>query len=476
VKIFKTVGVVFLLNILEYLLAPISVILVVKKLSVVDFGFYGLLSTVLGLSATLFGLGLNLYNFKNIPGKPAEEQYRILKTTLGLQLAASVGGAVLISVVLRKDLIEYGLIVLFSLKIVITVINGEFLRFLGLQKKITAKSIIGFVDSKLWLFALFVFFLFGNVSVRNIYISQVLGSILTVVVILLLMDRKLLLGSGLDKSVALDALKYSLPLIIIDIGQYLLEMGDRYIIKVFCDYTQLGYYTFAYNWIRIILKFGMLLLYVMQPYISESYNMMKEKGDFHSQRFYSFFRISIKYSLTILISGLVFFLANFSQIVMVVGRPEYQNTISTAIFLGFFPVFMFLSYFAHIVSVLQGKIKQVTICYLVAAGFNVVLNIVLIGRMGINGAALSTVITYVLLFLFILRSIDVDFAAFGFGNAEGLRLLLFLSLFALMNILGNKIEMNLFIRFMVYSAVYTGLFFAIRIADRKDIHILKSIG
>ena len=418
-KLAASFGIVFVLNVVDYLLSPIGTVIIVRGLSVQDYGFYSLISTIVAFCAMLFSLGLGVRNYRLIPGAPPDRQYDILGKTLVSQVAVALGGVLIVLLVFRRELLAYGIAILLATRIVVYTIDAELLRFFGHLKRNALKAICGFLDSKLWLVPLVLLSITSVVTVRSILLSQMIGGLVVLAVALLFTDRRRLYsGIATGAKGFRGTVREGLPLIAVELGMYVLELGDRVVIRYFGDLEELGLYSFSYTWFRLVFRFGMLFLYVLQPYFSARYRQWSDSGD--EKSFNQFRQLAItafRGTLLLITVAVVVLLLNYPTLVQLIGRSEYLFSYSTALILGPVPFLMLTAYFTQIIAVLIRGDRRILRAYVIAMVANLALNMITVPLIGRNGAAMATGVSYLLLTAMLLSGPTMRTAELRLGPA-----------------------------------------------------------
>jgi O-antigen/teichoic acid export membrane protein len=403
VNILKVFGSVFSINILDYVLSFLSTILITKNLSVADYGTYSFLGSVASLVFTFFTLGLAQYNSKIIPGRDIKTRYEILGNSLFFEFFASVLGIIVISFIMYKKINKNTVYLVFIIRLLFGIFNNEFLRYFGYEKKIIQKTIIGFIDGKLWVFLFVIYLLFDNVvNINAIFSIQCINSIITLFLCFFLLSPKFFFKNFKYNYAFLKShIKYSVPFVFVDLGMYMLEMSVRYILTFSGSMLSLGLFSFAYNWTIIIFRFSMLFIYILQPYISNAYySSSLDKAYFI--KFYQFQKIAIKYSIYILLFALAYFIIFFDTLILLIGKSDYLQTRTAVILLAPLSIFMCISYFIQIIILLAGKSYKIPLCYFFMAGINILFNIIFIPKYGYNAAAVINSVSYFFLMIMLI--------------------------------------------------------------------------
>ncbi len=186
------------------------------------------------------------------------------------------------------------------------------------------------------------------------------------------------------------ALKYSLPIIPHGISQVLLGSFDRIMIANIIGNSQAGIYSFAYNVYAIISVTYSSLDQVWSPWFYERMS----QGDREEIR-----NCADKYALGMALFTLGVMLVS-PEIIQLLGTAEYQEAIYITIPIIIGGFFSYLYSFPAIVEYYYEKTKFIAIGTMCAASINIFLNYIFIPWFGYVAAVYTTLITYILYFLF----------------------------------------------------------------------------
>jgi O-antigen/teichoic acid export membrane protein len=195
--------------------------------------------------------------------------------------------------------------------------------------------------------------------------------------------------SGIDKSLIKDMFKYSLPLIPTTISVWIINISDRYILSYLIGNEATGLYAIAYKVPTIITIMAAIFMDAWQ--ISSVSEYKKEDGArFFTQVF------SVYSSLVFLTSSAI---VAFTKIItgVLVSADFYAAW-------RFMPVLVMSTIFACFATFLSSiymnekKSGHVLLTTAISAVMNIILNIILIPVYDIQGAAIATLFSYIVMF------------------------------------------------------------------------------
>jgi O-antigen/teichoic acid export membrane protein len=183
---------------------------------------------------------------------------------------------------------------------------------------------------------------------------------------------------------------FSYPLVPAALALLCIHFSDRFLVQKFCGLEDLGIYSLGY-------KFGMIIsVIVAQPFFriwnTQRFEIAKQQN---SKKVLSGF---FTYFLLLVVTvGL--FISIFSEEVIAIMAPaKYAGAgkLISLIILSY--IFSGMATFFTLGTMIVYKTKYTAYINVIAAVLNILLNLVLIPRWGIMGAAWSTVATFFFLF------------------------------------------------------------------------------
>lgn len=198
-------------------------------------------------------------------------------------------------------------------------------------------------------------------------------------------------NSRVNKALLREMVVYSLPMILNSVSWWIINSSDKVMCEFFLSASASGIYSVASKIPSIL---STLTNIFNQAWIISSvseYDTTKD-GQFYSRIFTVF-----NCMLVMVASGIVLIIKPFMQIYVGVSFIESWQYVPLLL-LGS----IFQSYAAFFGAIYTSAKKNVSIMLttLLAAGINIVLNILLIPRVGIQGAVIATAIAYFVVFVF----------------------------------------------------------------------------
>ncbi|WP_297980430.1 flippase [uncultured Methanobrevibacter sp.] len=227
-----------------------------------------------------------------------------------------------------------------------------------------------------------------------------------------------------------------------------------------------GIYNSAYKIVSVFAAFYVIYQYVIFPLMSKLYtedsNLLKLS-----------FEQSFKYSLLILlpISIGVYFYSPY--IINLIYSSEYALASPVMQILIWTVVFLFINGVATSLLNSIGKELEVTKIYVVAAAFNIVLNYIMIPIFSYNGAAITTVLSEILILVLMMYSISKTEYKPDFSMVKTAVKLVFSSL--ILAAVLYFLKVSLWLAIPIGLVVYIIGLFLTKSIDDTDKYIIKEL-
>ncbi len=189
-----------------------------------------------------------------------------------------------------------------------------------------------------------------------------------------------------------EFLSYGIPLVPVGLSAWVLVLADRYVIAALRDSTEVGLYSVTYGLGEKIMQLvGMPLLITMTPMLMEAYE--KHGQELAQQVQTQFTRYYLMAGLP-LVAGLAVGARPFMQ---VFTGQEYWVAAPIMAIVSASVLCYQLANIAGTGLGIHKRSKLIMYNTLTAAGFNVLANIAVVPRFGYQGAAFTTLASYLLL-------------------------------------------------------------------------------
>ncbi len=272
-----------------------------------------------------------------------------------------------------------------------------------------------------------------------------------------------------DKEIFYKITNFALPNMISTIAGTVIGYIDTIILTAMVSLPLVGIYNATLATILIISYLGGVVATVLFPLISElSAKKIKEIG--------GLINIIYKYSLIIVIPCALTMLF-FSDVILRILFGETFVAGATAMsILSFGAIFLVIAQINFSILNGLGHPKKVTLISVAAAIFNTVSNIILIPYLGINGAALTTTISYLMMMawshIYVRKNMRIKLDKLTHILVASA--IFFLALYYIKNAISMNVYMEIAITLGVALIIYSAALFALGVLKLAEINSLKN--
>jgi len=395
----------FVGNIIIMFAGVISFPIWTRVLSIVEYGVFSTISiTINFLTGFLkFGCqeaGLRFYH--EFQGT-IEKRYLYYSTLiLGPLLIGILITGFLISIIILYGIGDEQWRFLLILAIVLGLagaIGSIFSIFYRADQRVIAYNTIAIIQRYIGLITSYMFVIIFSLGLSGLFIGNLLTQtliIITLVCLLMKVKGNVISFSNISFPFLKQCIKYGFPLTIVEFANNLLILGDRYVILYFWGPENVALYSAGYN----VAQYSQMLLYKpLSLALAPIYlKIWEEQGRIATE---DFLRTTLRYYVMFGLP-IVFALSYFGKdLLILLATSRYQSAyiIIPYVCLSYF---MFGLYVILTASMYISKnTKILTFSLSSAAAFNMILNIILVPYLGIQGAAIATLIAYILLVIIV---------------------------------------------------------------------------
>ncbi len=237
-------------------------------------------------------------------------------------------------------------------------------------------------------------------GVRTVLIGTVAVELVSVfLLILMVLPKGTISLSAFDGKLFRSALAFGMPLAGCELAAVILDSGDRILVQHYLGSVALGYYSCAYNITNYI---AMFLMYPVNLAVVPIYMKMwdtrgpQETGAFLSKALDNFIM-----AVMCVLAGVA---VTAHSAVIVLGSQKLKEAAPLLPILALGVMLYTLHIFFTAGLIIHKKTVTMVKIVASAAALNIALNIWLIPRMGLQGAAVSTLISYAVFLALIARA------------------------------------------------------------------------
>jgi len=231
------------------------------------------------------------------------------------------------------------------------------------------------------------FVVFAQLGINGIFYAYIIGEVLLTIILLPTILGEI--SPRFDKKLFYASLAFGFPIIFSALASMLLNVGDRYILKLLVNYKEVGLYDLGY---RVA---NMVNVFLIQPFLlgflPQAYKVYGKEGD---KRYYSKMLTYVVFGLCWV--GLAVAMSGKFVIEILSSKPEFYPAYQIIPIIVFANVFNGAKAVLNIGMLLKEKTSYVAYATILAALVNIGLNFMLIPYYGMMGAAFATVIALVL--------------------------------------------------------------------------------
>lgn len=221
---------------------------------------------------------------------------------------------------------------------------------------------------------------FKHKGIEGIILGQLAGSIVLILISLPFILKEM--KWDIDLGVFKEMFKYSFPLIFSGMAAFFLTVGDRYLIKIFLDNHEVGIYSLSNKFSNVI-KIVFIQAFQL-GFLPIAFTMFGKKG---SQRFFS--KVFTYFIFLLFWTGLALSMFSKEVILTFAKDPTYYEAYTYIPILTLGVCFYGLQNFYLLGLLYARKTKLIALLTHIVLVINVGLNLLLIPRIGLYGAAIS---------------------------------------------------------------------------------------
>ncbi len=335
-------------------------------------------------------------------------------------------------------LLFFGYVLCAGIKLVLS----EFVRARGLVK---LYAFNGILTTFLMLTLNIIFLLVMKTGIKGYLLAIVLSDLVSIIFLFFIAELyRFLKLRYFSKEIAKQMLAFSVPLIPAAVMWWVTNVSDRFLVQHFMGNDANGIYTIAYKIPTIITT-----IYAM---FNQAWNMsaITESDSKGRARFYKNVFDSNQSVLYVLAAAVMVMLIPLTKILV---ESSFFISYKYAPILIVATVFTCFTSFLGSIYAAAKKTKHSFFTSLLGAVVNIILNLILIPKFGINGASFATLVSYAL--VFVIRMIDIKkFAPFKVIPGRILVNTLLLTIMAYCIVLMNRlVALPLIILFVIILAI-----------------------
>lgn len=384
-------------NFLPKIFALITIPIITAKLTKVEYGTYDYIATLISLLLPVATLQIQSAAFRFLIDYRGDVKNtnKIISSILAFTIFVSTFVVVFLFIIMGNySFITRIIICSYFMVDIINLTLGQVVRGLSMNKEYSISSIIVSITNAICIFSLLGFI---NTGLNGVLVSITLANIISIIY---LFNKTGIFRRLSFTFVRFDTIKwmlsYSWPMVPNNLSNWVLKLSDRLVIIAFLGVEANAVYAVA-NKIPNLLSLAQTTFVMAWQENASIAAKDKDSSEYYSKMFDYVYTLIFSFTaLLIAFTPIMFYLlikGDYSE-------AYYQIPI---LFLGMY--FYCLSAFQGGIYIANKKTKSVGISTIFAAVLNLLINLLLIKKIGITAGSISTLAAYLILFIY--RMIDV---------------------------------------------------------------------
>lgn len=392
--IFQNISWLMISQLISSICGFIWTILIARYLGVNDYGILGFATSIVAMMGVVLDLGITSYTIRQL-ATDRNSTAKYLGNIYPLKSLLSIGTFFLLFIILismRCDGFTIIITLLFMIEGIIQTmtnsLNGTFQAYEKGKYQGIGNSLVNIL-----LLILIMVSIFANFGIFGIVVSYIVANAIGFIYGYFALKKNIIKPKfEFDKSFCKTLILLSLPFAISGIFNTIYYSIDIVMLNNFAGDYATGLYNATYKLISILTLFYTMYTVVIYPVMSKFY-----KND--KMLMVIIYEKSIKYLMLVMIPLAIATMFYSSDVIQLIYGHEYDAASSILSILIWTVCLLFVNGAGN--SLLNASHKEITITkiYAIAAIFNVVLNIIMIPYLSYIGAAITTVLSDILIFI-----------------------------------------------------------------------------
>ena len=386
-------------NILRNSVSLLMLPIYTRFLTTEDYGTVELLNMIIDFATIIFGARASdaLFRFY-CTANTDQERNRVVTSSLFLSFLMGVLGAAFvilfserIAIAIFSDIEYQNLIILFAITMALMPLIEIPLAHIRAMQKAKMFLLFSIVKLAIQLSLNIYFVVYREMHVEGVVYSALIAFVINGFILTVYSLSKV--GLRISKSACTKIFSFSLPMKIATVGAFFLTFGDRYVLNIYTDLSQVGIYSLGY-------KFGFIfILLAWMPFEkmwdSEKYAIHKQSD---AKAVYQKIFLYINLVLFSVALGISLFV---KDLLVIMSDPSFWPAYKVVPIVILAYIFQAWGGYCRFGILLEKKTMQIAYAQWIAVAIITVAYFVLIPKFGIYGAAWATVIGFSVRFYWI---------------------------------------------------------------------------
>jgi len=452
-------------NIAAKIIAILIAVYMARYLGVEDFGKYNFIITYLLLFGFIAGFGLDSVVIRDISKNPTEAR-RIMSNAVVIRILTSLVAILLAIIAIR--VLQYPADMIFYVQLVSAVLLVQGLSYLfeslfqaNMKMEYATVSII--VPKVIFAVAIY-YLITNNFGLTQILLAYLFSELTRTIISFMYSQKILKYRLQIERVTCKDLIRKSLPFVL-GYGLFMLyHRFDILMLSMMKGDVAVGLYSAAYKLTESLLFIPGALAATLMPVMAKQFDRDKDKLNYT-------YKLGIRYILMLILPITIGGAILGDRIISTVYGEEFLNSIVVFKVLTITIIFNSLTSIQTAVLVAANKQQLNNISVSACAVLNIILNLLLIPQYSYAGAAIATLISVVVLYLFgfyfvhrIFRMQPLNLESFKYVLAS-----------IAMGIVVVRLETDLVTQIMAGAIIYVFFVLLLKGFTRSDLAAMKNL-
>ena len=474
VRFIQRIGLVGLTNILISLSSLIFIPIITKSFTTAEYGMWAQVNTTIALVPNIANLGLP---YTMVRFLSAEKDKEKIKDSF----------YPMISLTFISTLIICLLFIIFGNAIANALFNGSkqvlyittaisffacmnlmLISFFRTFQQMKRYSLFLVLQSYIGVFVS-IYLTYAGYNIETVVLGLLTGYVAVFIMMAFLIVRYLGIGIGKWSNLK-EQLAFAIPTIPSNVSSWIVDSSDKYVIGILIGSVAVGCYSPGYALGSILLMFLSPFAVLLPAILPEHY----EKGDLNEVDKYLSY--SMKYYLLLTVPAAVGMSVLSKALLYIITTPEIAlggYMVTPFVCLG--AIFMGMYGITNNILILEKNTMILGKLWILVAISNIILNLLLVPYLNILGAAIATLICYILAFG-VTAIASRKTMRLPFDIKEMLKIVIASAIMGIIvHIMHPNGIINVLISIVVGVIVYFAIIFILKAVTRKEIAIFKDL-
>ena len=474
VRFIQRIGLVGLTNILISLSSLIFIPIITKSFTTAEYGMWAQVNTTIALVPNIANLGLP---YTMVRFLSAEKDKEKIKDSFYPMISLTFISTIIICLLflifgntIANALFNGSMQVLYITTAIsfFACMNLMLISFFRTFQQMKRYSLFLVLQSYIGVFVS-IYLTYAGYNIETVVLGLLTGYVAVFIMMAFLIVKYLGIGIGKWSNLK-EQLAFALPTIPSNVSSWVVDSSDKYVIGILIGSVAVGCYSPGYALGSILLMFLSPFAVLLPAVLPEHY----EKGDIREVDKYLSY--SMKYYLLLTVPAAVGMSVLSKPLLYIITTPEIAlggYMVTPFVCLG--AIFMGMYGITNNILILEKNTMILGKLWIVVAISNIVLNLLLVPYLNILGAAIATLICYILAFA-VTAIASKKTMRLPFNMKELLKIVVAASLMGIAVYLMHPIGIiNVLISIIAGVIIYFAIIFILKAVTIKEIAIFKDL-